>query len=260
LAQRTRGVPGMVAFWLAAALALAACDGTGSSRAAQGSPTTVTPSTAAPTTAAPTTTAPTTAAPTTAAPTTTEAPPTTTTPTTTAAPTTTTAPTTTSPGGGGSEPGPDEPTPGESEEASRARVAEGDTLWTIAQDHLAEGSGEPTNREVAEYLDQVTEENRGRLRSGDPDLIEPGETIILPPVAARAGPAQAADRNAHDVAEGETLWTIARDKLAEASGEPTEAAVTEYWAKVVEANRHGLRSGDPDLIYPGEEITLPPVD
>jgi hypothetical protein len=86
LAQRARGVPGVVAFWLAAALALAACDGTGSSQAAQGSPTTATPSTAAPTTAAPATAAPTTAAPTTAAPTT--AAPTTAAPTT-AAPTTT---------------------------------------------------------------------------------------------------------------------------------------------------------------------------
>jgi peptidoglycan hydrolase-like protein with peptidoglycan-binding domain len=69
VAQRARGAPGVVAFWLAAALALAACDGTASSRAAQGQPTT-TPSTAAPTTAAPATAAPTTAAPTTAAPTT----------------------------------------------------------------------------------------------------------------------------------------------------------------------------------------------
>jgi peptidoglycan hydrolase-like protein with peptidoglycan-binding domain len=72
-------VPGVVAFWLAAALALAACDGIGSSRAAQGPPTTATPSTAAPTTAAPTTDAPTNDAPTTAAPTTT-VPPTTTKP------------------------------------------------------------------------------------------------------------------------------------------------------------------------------------
>jgi peptidoglycan hydrolase-like protein with peptidoglycan-binding domain len=79
MAQRMRAVPGVVAFWLAAALALAACDGIGSSRAAQGPPTTATPSTAAPTTAAPTTAAPTTDAPTTAAPTTT-VPPTTTKP------------------------------------------------------------------------------------------------------------------------------------------------------------------------------------
>jgi peptidoglycan hydrolase-like protein with peptidoglycan-binding domain len=74
LEQRMRGVPGVVAFWLAAALALAACDGIGSSRAAQGPPTTATPSTAAPTTAAPTTAAPTTAAPTTTVPPTTTKP------------------------------------------------------------------------------------------------------------------------------------------------------------------------------------------
>jgi peptidoglycan hydrolase-like protein with peptidoglycan-binding domain len=84
MAQRMRGAPGVVAFWLAAALALAACDGIGSSRAAQGPPTTATPSTAAPTSAAPTSAAPTTAAPTTDAP-------------TTAAPTTTVPPTTTKP-------------------------------------------------------------------------------------------------------------------------------------------------------------------
>ena len=44
------------------------------------------------------------------------------------------------------------------------------------------------------------------------------------------------------------------------SGEPTNREVAEYWAKLVEANRHGLESGDPDLIYPGEEIIVPPVD
>jgi peptidoglycan hydrolase-like protein with peptidoglycan-binding domain len=58
-------------FWLAAALALAACSGTGgSSSAAEPPSTTAAPATAAPTTAAPTTAIPTTAAPTTAAPTT----------------------------------------------------------------------------------------------------------------------------------------------------------------------------------------------
>jgi hypothetical protein len=36
--------------------------------------------------------------------------------------------------------------------------------------------------------------------------------------------------------------------------------VTEYWERVKEANRHRLRSGDPDLIEIGEPITLPPVD
>jgi peptidoglycan hydrolase-like protein with peptidoglycan-binding domain len=79
LAQRARGLA-VVAFWLAATLALAACSGTGgSSSAAEPSSTTAAPSTAAPTTAAPTTAAPTTAASTTAAPPITD-PPTTTKP------------------------------------------------------------------------------------------------------------------------------------------------------------------------------------
>ncbi|HEV8164972.1 MAG TPA: L,D-transpeptidase family protein [Actinomycetota bacterium] len=78
MAQRTRGLA-VVAFWLAAALALAACSASGgSSSAAEPPSTTAAPTTAAPTTVAPTTAAPTTAAPTTAAPTT--EPPTTTKP------------------------------------------------------------------------------------------------------------------------------------------------------------------------------------
>jgi hypothetical protein len=169
------------------------------------------------------------------------------------------------PGSGGpkesGEPGADEPTPGAGEETSREVVVEGDSIWTIAEANMP---GEPTDQEVAEYVDLVAETNRDRLRSRDPDLIEPGETIILPPAAAGAGPAPEADRNRHDVAEGETLWTIARDRLAKASGggsgEPTDQELTEYWAKVVEANQGRLESGDPDLIYPGEKIILPPVD
>jgi nucleoid-associated protein YgaU len=65
-------------------------------------------------------------------------------------------------------------------------VARGDNLWAIARAHLAQarsgGSGEPTNREVADYWIRVVEENRDRLRSGDPDLIYPGEEITLPPI------------------------------------------------------------------------------
>jgi nucleoid-associated protein YgaU len=65
-------------------------------------------------------------------------------------------------------------------------VKRGENLWTIARDKLASarsgGSGEPTNREVAEYWLRVVEANKGHLWSGDPDLIYPEEPIILPPV------------------------------------------------------------------------------
>jgi nucleoid-associated protein YgaU len=133
-------------------------------------------------------------------------------------------------------------------------VVEGDSIWTIAEAHLAEGPGEPTNQEVAEYVDLVAETNRDHVP--DPDLIEPGERIVLPPVAVE--PAPEAARNRHEVAEGDTLWTIARDQLAKASGEPTDSEVAGYLEQVKIANQDHVP--DPDLIEPGQKITLPPVD
>jgi nucleoid-associated protein YgaU len=66
------------------------------------------------------------------------------------------------------------------------------------------------------------------------------------------------------VVSGDNLWKIAREHLSRersgGSGAPTDDEVAAYWVKVVDANRHRLRSGDPDLIYPGERVTLPPVD
>ncbi len=67
----------------------------------------------------------------------------------------------------------------------------------------------------------------------------------------------------HRVAEGDNLWTIARDRLAKVTGRPagelSEREVARYWLDVVDTNRASLRSGDPDLIFPGEIIKLPPV-
>jgi hypothetical protein len=77
-----------------------------------------------------------------------------------------------------------EPVP-ETRKKTSQPAARGDSLWTIARDHLAavgKGSGEPSNRQVAAYWVKVKEANRHRLASGDPDLIEPGEIIVLPPV------------------------------------------------------------------------------
>jgi hypothetical protein len=75
------------------------------------------------------------------------------------------------------------PAPGAREETTRP-AAPGDSLWTLARDHLATvgGGGEPSTGEVAEYWRKVKEANRDRLRSGDVDVIEIGEPIVLPPV------------------------------------------------------------------------------
>gem|GEM_PF-1076104 len=72
------------------------------------------------------------------------------------------------------------------------------------------------------------------------------------------------EEQAYRVVRGDNLWKIARDHLSRersgGSGQPTNHEVAAYWLRVIEANRDGLRSGDPDLIYPGERINLPPLD
>ncbi len=54
------------------------------------------------------------------------------------------------------------------------------------------------------------------------------------------------------VAPGDNLWRIADRRL------DGDGPVAPYWRRVVEENRDRIRSGNPDLIYPGEVIRLPP--
>lgn len=67
--------------------------------------------------------------------------------------------------------GHDEPVP------QQTTVVPGDHLWKISAHHLSRYA---PDREVAPYWLEVIEMNRADLRSGDPDLIFPGEVIRLP--------------------------------------------------------------------------------
>jgi hypothetical protein len=68
-------------------------------------------------------------------------------------------------------------------------VVTGDSFWTIAQEALAERSGQtPTDAETATYWRQLVEANRDRLVDRDnPDLIFPGQRLVVPS-SAPAGP------------------------------------------------------------------------
>ncbi|HEX2029634.1 MAG TPA: hypothetical protein VHF25_16755 [Nitriliruptorales bacterium] len=62
----------------------------------------------------------------------------------------------------------------------------GDCLWHVAAVTVAAGTGRDpaglADHEVAPYWLRLVEANRGRLRSGDPDLIYPAERLLLPPL------------------------------------------------------------------------------
>jgi nucleoid-associated protein YgaU len=64
-----------------------------------------------------------------------------------------------------------------------------------------------------------------------------------------------------EVIKGDSLWKISERRLDEVIGREAMAdEISPYWRVVIETNREGLRSGDPDLIYPGETVVLPPVN
>ena len=61
-----------------------------------------------------------------------------------------------------------------------------------------------------------------------------------------------------EVRPGDHLWSISQARLEVVRRSRVSASeVSPYWRVVIEANRANLRSGNPDLIFPGEVITLP---
>lgn len=94
----------------------------------------------------------------------------------------------------------------------------------------------------------------GLLQVGGVALAEPAVNSRFVPVATTAGEGAASVV----VERGDNLWAISTTRLGEVLGhEPTIAEIDPYWRAVISLNADNLRSGDPDLIYPGEEVTLP---
>lgn len=80
-----------------------------------------------------------------------------------------------------------------------------------------------------------------------PEPVRPGRIAHQ-----QAGPVQVT------VQIGDNLWTMSRRHLTTQSGtRPTNEEIAPYWRRVIELNRTSLISGDPNLIYPGEVVTMP---
>ena len=92
---------------------------------------------------------------------------------------------------------------------------------------------------------------------GSAALAQPAGTPTFVPVSLSEGP----DPQESVVVEpGDHLWKISASHLEGILDRPAETAeIDPYWRVVIETNRALLSSGDPDLIYPGEVIELPPT-
>jgi hypothetical protein len=121
---------------------------------------------------------------------------------------------------------------------------------TLGSGGLASAAaGEPSPPATVEVRD-------GRAIATFPSPTPPNpEPPVIPVTAAPAppppAPAAPVPAGQHVVAPGESMWTIAADHAG-------ATAAAQYWAHVVDVNRARVRSGDPDLIYPGEIVELPP--
>lgn len=85
---------------------------------------------------------------------------------------------------------------------------------------------------------------------------------VVPAAPAPSAPTPTAGAT-HAVTGGEHLWSIAAGHVATMIGKsPADLAPTDiapYWLRVVEINLPRLRSGNPNLVYPGEVVELPPL-
>ncbi|PSL01385.1 LysM domain-containing protein [Haloactinopolyspora alba] len=141
-------------------------------------------------------------------------------------------------------------------------VRSGESLWRIAEEQLGDGA---RWTEIAELNYGVEQPGGGALDRTH--WLDPGWRLSLPaatgdqtgaavPAADTSSPdtpaADSARSSTHIVAEGDTLWDIAEQRLGDGARYP----------ELVEASRDtvqpdGRQLRDPDVILPGWKITVP---
>ena len=101
------------------------------------------------------------------------------------------------------------------------------------------------------------------IRSAAP--MEPVAPVAPAPRPPNPPPSRAAAPPGESVVvvrAGDNLWVIAQRALQHedpVAGAITAAEIAPYWRRVIAANTAGLRSHDPNLIFPGERVVLPPT-
>ncbi|HJU52583.1 MAG TPA: hypothetical protein VJ815_09645 [Acidimicrobiia bacterium] len=90
----------------------------------------------------------------------------------------------------------------------------------------------------------------------------PTEILYLPieplPTTAVATASSTAEAVHAVVMPGDNMWLLAERRLSDLMGRPAgDHEIAPYWLAVIGANKDRIRSGDPDLIFPGEVLVLP---
>jgi nucleoid-associated protein YgaU len=80
--------------------------------------------------------------------------------------------------------------------------------------------------------------------------------LQLPDRAVGAGPVPPSHAATVRVRPGDSLWTIAEDRLGRRA---TIAEVVDYWHRIYARNVAAI-GPEPDLIRPGQLLELPPAD
>lgn len=112
-------------------------------------------------------------------------------------------------------------------------IKPGDNLWDIARNQM----GDATRwKEIYSLNKDVIGTN--------PDLIHPGNTLELPGMQG-----DMAQVSPYVVKPGDSLWKISQDLLGDGT----------RWGELYQANAQ-IIGGDPRLIMPGQELTIPGMD
>ena len=134
------------------------------------------------------------------------------------------------------------------------RIVVGAAAITISMSTVAAGAQTPLNPAIL-VVEEGAESGLRQEAMPSPVLqpLKPAaDDGCVPPVGSYSAPLT------WQVRPGDHLWSIAGEHLSIVlDRRPTDAEHSRYWVQVVEAARPIIRSGDPDLIYPGEEIPLP---